>query len=491
MNETALLPASSMSRKMARGELTSEQILDAVLAQIHEHNGALNAIVTLDEEGAREAARRADRACEQGVNLGPLQGIPVTIKDSYETAGLRTTSGFPGLKDYVPEQDATPVARLRAAGAVIVGKTNLAMLASDFQTRNPLFGRSNNPWNPELTPGGSTGGGAAAVAAGMSALELGSDLGGSVRLPAHYCGIASFKPGATRVSLVGHIPGSAAPGMKAGPSPLAFMAAPGVLARSAADLPAAMAPLAGSDPRWPDVPPLPLDRPGTDSADRLHGLRVAWCGAFPGLTVSSDTRRAIETAAAGLQAAGCRVEEALPDGIDFHAARQAWGEITGTLLGAGLPFVQRSLFRLQIRLNGDRSDMKRGVVRGLGQKLARFNEACRVRDETIAAMEAFLASRDIWLCPVASGPAFPHQKTGKPIEVDGQRLSYLQAAGGHASLFNFTGNPVLVLPLGLDGDGLPLGAQVVARRWGDERLLALAPALEQAIGGYSSPPIVG
>jgi len=490
LNNTALLSATDMSRKMATGELSSEQILDAVLEQISVCNGYVNAVVTLDESGARAQARRADEAYARGQSLGPLHGIPVTIKDSYETAGLLTTAGFPPLKKYVPDQDATPVARLKAAGAVIVGKTNLPVLAGDFQTRNPIFGRSNNPWDTARTPGGSTGGGAAAVATGMSALELGSDLGGSARLPAHYCGISSFKPSANRISLVGHITGSPVPGIRAGPSNLGFMAMPGVLTRSAADLPAAMNALAGRDARWADVPPFPLGGGPNEPMDALKGLRVAWTGGFPGVAVNADTGVAMRSAAQALQDAGCVVEECVPPGLDFAAAREGWGELTGSLMGAGLGLIPRTLFRWHIFMNGDRSDMKRGVVRGLGQSFSRFNQACRQRDETVVQIENFLQDWDIWLCPVASGPAFTHCKTGKPVVVDGQRVEYLKAAGGHTALFNFTGNPVLVLPVGFSGDGLPIGAQLVARRWGDDRLLSLAATFEDAIGTYRLPPML-
>lgn len=491
VNSIALQSAVQMGRRMASGELSAEQILDAVLEQVRALNGTLNAIVTLNEAGAREQARSADEARARGESLGPLHGIPITIKDSFETAGLLTTSGFPGLKNHIPEQDATLVARLKAAGAVIVGKTNLPLLASDFQTDNPIFGRSNNPWNIAHTPGGSTGGGAAAVAAGMSALELGSDLGGSIRLPAHYCGIAAFKPGATRISLVGHIPGSPAPGFSAAPSTLGFMAMPGILTRSASDLPLAMGVLAGSDNRWPDVPPMPLGTSPERSANGLAGLRVAWTGAFPGVAVSEDSRAVLRQTAQALQAAGCVVQECSPPELDYAAARIAWGEITGMLLGASLGRITRNIFRLRILMNGDRSDMKRGIVRGLGFKFSHYARACVLRDEFNAHLEGFLQEWDAWLCPVSSGPAFMHRATGKPIDIDGQRVEYLHACAGHTAMFNFSGNPVLVLPAGISGDGLPIGVQFVARRWGDDQLLSLAPALEDVIGAAGPPPLAG
>ena len=174
--------------------VSAVEVVNAYLARIARHNPALNAIVTLNEEGALARASEADAALARGEFWGPLHGVPVTIKDSFATAGLRTTSGFAPLANYIPAVDATVVARLRAAGAIVLGKTNLPMLVHGFQSDNAIFGRSNNPWDLERTPGGSTGGGAAALAAGLSALEMGSDYGGSVRIPAHYCGVYSLKP---------------------------------------------------------------------------------------------------------------------------------------------------------------------------------------------------------------------------------------------------------------------------------------------------------
>jgi len=255
-------------------------------------------------------------------------------------------------------------------------------------------------------------------------------------------------------------------------------------------LPAAMNALAGRDARWADVPPFSLGGGPDEPMDALKGLRVAWTGGFPGVAVSADTSVAMRNAAQALQDAGCVVEECVPPGLDFAAAREGWGELTGSLMGAGLGLIPRTLFRWHIFMNGDRSDMKRGVVRGLGQSFSRFNQACRQRDETVVQIENFLQDWDIWLCPVASGPAFTHCKTGKPVAVDGQREEYLKAAGGHTALFNFTGNPVLVLPVGFSSDGLPIGAQLVARRWGDDRLLSLAATFEDAIGMYRLPPML-
>jgi len=193
MTDLCFLPANDLANAVRQRHISAQELLEAHLAQIERHNPSLNVIVTLDEQGARQRAKEADEALDRGEVWGPLHGVPITVKDAFATARLRTTSGFPPLADYIPPEDAPIVARLRAAGAVLLGKTNLPTFSLDVQTNNPIFGRTNNPWDQSRTPGGSTGG-AAGVAAGLTPLELGSDLGGSVRIPAHCCGIYALKP---------------------------------------------------------------------------------------------------------------------------------------------------------------------------------------------------------------------------------------------------------------------------------------------------------
>lgn len=483
MTSIAFQSIGQMQQALASGEYSSVDLLDAMLARVASLNQSLNAIVTMDENHARRQAELADQQRARGQNQGLLHGIPITVKDSFQTAGMRTTSGFPPLKNYVPDKDAFTVARLKAAGAIILGKTNLPVLAGDFQCKNPIFGRSNNPWNLERTTGGSTGGGAAAVASGMSALELGSDLGGSVRVPAHYCGIFGFKPGACRVSASGHIPGAEAPGIRASSSTLALMATPGVLARSAADLKLGFNVIAGIDPEVPDFPPLGE----SDDTGPSH-YRIAWTDAFPGIQVSKNTKDMMASTAKSLSNAGHVVEKVQPEALDFSAAREAWGVITGCLMGSGVNRAIRRMLKLSFQLNKDRSDMKRGAVKGLGFNFKYYADALVVRDTTIVHIEQFLQRYDLWLCPVTSGSAFPHAKPGNPVLVDNHKVDYLHACGGHTSLFNFSGHPVAILPAGESADGMPLGIQVVSRRWQDEMLLNAAIQIEPIISGYKPPP---
>jgi amidase len=479
MDDLVFRTATELARLMREKSASAQEVLEAHLRHIAAHNPGLNAIVTPNEQEARHRAELADAAWARGEVWGPLHGVPVTIKDVFETAGLRTTSGFKPLADYVPQQDATPVARLRAAGAIILGKTNMPTLALDVQTDNPLFGRANNPWDTSRTTGGSTGGGAASVAAGLSPLEIGSDIGGSVRIPAHYCGVFSLKTSEHRVSLAGHIP--EVPGA---PKGVRHMGTIGPLARCVEDLRLALSLIAGPDGRTWETPPVPVT-PVPERPLREH--RVAWTDDF-GVPVTQETRAALEKVAQELAQAGCHVERLNPPQFDFDVAWETWGEVLGSEIGAGMTFVPRLLTRLQFMMMRDRSILKRGLMRGLRQNMPRYAQALTRRDALISKLEEFLADWDAWLCPVTAGPAFAHCKTGQPITVDDQQVPYFAASTGYTSVFNLTGNPVVVLPVGRSKEGLPIGMQVVGRRWQDMALLAVAEALTEVTGPFQRPP---
>ncbi len=480
MNDLIFRTATELANVIRDETASAQEVLDTHLRHIAKHNPGLNAIVTPNEEKARQRAQEADAALARGEVWGPLHGVPVTIKDVFETAGLRTTSSFKPLANYIPHQDATAVARIRGAGAIILGKTNLPMLASDIQSNSPLFGRANNPWDTTRTPGGSTGGGAASVAAGLSPLEIGSDLGGSVRIPAHFCGIFALKTSEHLVSLAGHIPEP-----PEAPRAVRHMAVIGPLARSIADLRLALSLIAGVDGRRWEVPPVSLP-PATKRS--LREYRVAWTDDFGGIPVTQDTRTALETLAEKLAQAGCRVERLNPPEFSFRLAWETWGEIVGSEIGAGMPLVPRLLTGMQFRMMSDSSLIKRSVLRGLRLNMPRYVKALTQRDALISKLEDFLSEWDVWLCPVSAGPAFTHCKTGHAIEVDGQKVPYFLASMSYTIVFNLTGNPVVVIPTGSSKEGLPIGIQVVGRRWQDMELLAAAEALTEVTGPFRRPP---
>ena len=471
--------ATEIAAAIRLRRVSASEILQLYLERIEKHNPALNAICTLDEAGARARAREADAALARGELWGPLHGVPMTIKDALETAGVRTTAGYPPLANHVPAKDATAVARLRAAGAVLMGKTNVPPLSADGRADNPIFGRTNNPWNLERTPGGSTGGGAAAVAAGLSAFDVGSDLAASVRVPAHWCGLFGLKPTEGRVPNTGHIP--EVPGT---PHALRHMNTLGPLARSVDDLATILKVIAGPDDADWETAPAPLeDAP----LPRLSSLTFSWSAQFAGETPSRETSDALSVLAGKLSEIGCKVEKRSPAGFDFEDAWETWGEI----VIAERVVTQGEAARERVeKLSAALGDLPvaRGAARGARASVAEYMIALTRRDRLISALEAFFRGCDAWLCPVAYGPAIGHVPFGTPVEVDGRKVPYFLATTAFTSPFNLTGHPAVVLPLAITKEGLPIGVQVLGRRWGEPALLALAKQLALVSGPFRAPP---
>ena len=446
---------AQLAAAIRAGDVSAVEVLEAHLAQIEKHNPALNAIVTLDAERARARAREADAALARGEARGPLHGVPFTLKDAHATAGMRTTTGFPPLADHVPQEDSTVTARLKAAGGVLIGKTNVPTMLADFQTNNPIFGRTNNPWNIERTSGGSSGGAAAALAAGMTPFEIGTDLSGSIRIPAHFCGVFGLKPTERRVSLDGLIPGLS------GPRSIRIMSCIGPIARTAEDLALLYRIIAGPDGRDTEVQPVPVDDlPGVE----LTKLRIAFAPTFPGVPVAADIRHAIEQLAQQLDRSGAIVEEAALPAVDFNQELSSAGALIGMIIGAFQPEEHTP-----------------------PTTLAQYLEALHRRDQSMLAWEQFFDTWDALLCPASMVTAFPHCETGSPLRLDRQDETYWMVSA-HSTLFNYTGHPAVALPITLDRDGLPIGVQLVGKRWGESRLLAIAKALSAVTGEFRRPP---
>jgi amidase len=486
MDDPAFAPAVEQAAAIQSGELSAVELLDLHLERIDRHNPPLNAVVTLDAERARERARAADAVLRRGVSWGPLHGVPVTIKDAIATAGIRTTGGYEPLSDYVPEEDAPVVTRLKEAGAIVIGKTNLPVLSRDFQCVNPIFGRSNNPWDLGRAPGGSTGGGAAAVAAGLSPLEIGSDIGGSVRIPAHYCGIYALKPTEYRVPTTGHIPD-----LPGAPRAVRHMNTIGPLARSLDDLELALRLIAGPDGIEYEVPPARLDPVATPA---LANLRLAWADDFGGVPVTADTSRALAALAAVLADAGAWVEQRLPDGLDFELIwelRTALGHAERALSMTPemeANYIRERGFDPEHLDPGSADAMERGLALGSNATVRDLAVMLNGRDEQVRLLERFFGEYDALLCPVTSTPAIPHCETGSVLVVDDRQIPYWSAGIAYTSPFNLTGHPVVVVPLAQSADGLPIGLQIVGPRWGEMHILAVARALEPYVRRYQRPP---
>jgi len=485
MDELAFATANQLASAIRARRVSSREAVEALLARTAKYNPRLNAIVTLDVERALQRAAEADAALARGDAVGPLHGVPITIKDCFETAGLRTTSGFPGLRDYVPERDASAVARLRSAGAIIIGKTNMPPLAAGNVSDNDLFGRSSNPWDLARTPGGSTGGGAAAVAAGLSPLELGSDYSGSLRQPAHYSGVLTIRPTEHRVPTTGHIPP-----MPGAATSTRHMNTVGPVARSIDDLELALRVISGPDGVEWEVPPVPLD-PVAPRAPA--SLRVAFSAGMAGLPVEPVIAQAIRRFATELERAGAGIDEIAPPGFDAVDAIETYGELAASERGAGVSPEQEAqdLANLGVALDHPEAD-RRGRARRQNATVRDYMTTLMHRDRLIAALDTFLGGFDAFLCPVAMTPAFTHRPNRAPVAVNGVDVGGWTASFGYTAPFAVTGNPVLVLPIAWERwDGtamLPIGVQVVGRRWAESRLFAIGRALEQVTGGFRRPP---
>jgi len=489
MSDLVFLPAHQLARMIRDREVSAVEVLDAYLAQIAKHNGKLNGICTLDENNARSRAQQADEALARGEYWGSLHGVPITIKDIFETAGLRTTAGYIPLKDYVPQQDATVVARLRAAGAIILGKTNMAELAADFQSTNSLFPRVNNPWDLDCTAGGSSGGSAAAVAAGLSALDIGNDIAGSVRQPAHFCGVYGLKPTDRRISTAGMIP--EVPGM---PYCLRQMITVGCFARSLEDLRLCFTLIAGADPRRPDVPPISLDRSSDKS---LPDLKIAWIDQWTEVPVASEIRDAMGAIAEKLARSGTSIEYWLPKDFDFSTVFNLYGRLAAYINNYAQPRdcynVRRSIMLLwRTATQGDRKLRKFGnFTRFLSElfnpSLRGYFQTLSERDRFTARIDEALSPWDAWLTPVAATPAFTHRPAWSAVDVDGLPYPHAVANGAYTMPFNLSGHPAVVIPIGQTRNGLPIGMQIIGKRWCEMELLAIAEKLDKAIDAFQHP----
>ncbi len=483
MNDVTSLTASEAASALRTGEIRSIDLVNALLTRIDKENPALNALVTIDAEGARRQAAVIDGTPQQDATQ-PLLGIPITIKDAFETAGMRTVSGFPPFAHRIPDQDAPPVSRLRAAGAIILGKTNLPTLASGIQTNNPVFGRTNNPWDLDRTPGGSSGGAAAAISARLSYLELGSDIGGSIRIPAHFCGIYGLKCTGGRVSGRGHLSSPKRLVVPKGWEALLQLASMGPLARSIEDLRLAFPIIA---------------EPGTPGMDRppkkpLTSLRIAWTDDFAGTPLDSESRRLMQAFANDLRQAGCQIEHVSGAGFDYQEAWFVAGACLGTINTLFQPPILRHLRELigPVLSRSSGHPLQRGLYAGASLRPQTVQDMLKKRDALIEKIDSFLAEWDAWICPVFPTPAFTHRKSNAPIEVDGQPFSQLLANLLHNIIFNVSGHPVVTIPIGLatnkgTAGGLPVGVQVIGQRWQEMALLNTAGQVAATTNGFRSP----
>ena len=466
MNDVVLAPAARLLELARTGQLSVTELAEAHIRQIERLNPELNAFADFDAERVRAQARRLDAMREP---RGPLHGLPVTVKSSIATAGYRCEMGSLLHKGETANEDAVVVARLRAAGALILGTTNCPEFLMAYETANRLYGRTRNPWDLERSPGGSSGGESAAIAAGMSAAGLGSDSGGSVRVPAHFTGSCSLKPTPGRIPGRGHLPPCV--------GPFAILGAIGPMARTMGDVALLFRALSGQAPLDPVSPPVALRNPGPDE------LRARAIGYFEddGLVpVTHETRAAVNDAAQALREAGFRVEPFRPRTLE--RLRKLWWTF---FVQCGAMFYEPEIRGKQERLSPIFKEFL-SIAEASGpinatDLLNAWAELDVLRARTLEEMREF----SVLLCPAAAIPAFRHDE--RTWTIDGASVNYLDAVR-YTQWFNALACPAAVVPVGRSSEGLPIGVQIAARPFEDEIALGIAAVVDAAFG-YRPPPM--
>ncbi|MFI1461959.1 amidase [Nocardia carnea] len=479
--EWNLQSAEELAAALRAGVVTSVELTDEAIARIERDDKAINAICVPDFERARAAARDADQARARGEDR-PLLGIPVTVKESYDIAGLPTTWGIPAQRDYLPAEDAVQVSRLKAAGAVLLGKTNVPLMLRDIQSYNEIYGTTNNPWDHGRTSGGSSGGSAAALAAGFGALSIGSDLAGSLRTPAHFCGIYAHKP------TLGLAPtrGMVAPPAPAVPIDL-DLAVAGPMARTARDLTLLLDVMAGPDPLTHghayDVA-LPPAR-----HERLSDFRVLIVEDHPLIPTGSAVRAGVNRVADALVDEGARVERHSPLLPDPAEAATLYMLLMMSNAAASLPTdLYEQLQTHAAALAADDRSLDAARLRGMVLRHRDWVEANNRRELHRHAWRQLFTEFDAVVCPITPTPAFPHNHNGgledRHLDIDGVAYPYFDQLVW-AGVATMPGLPATAIPAGRSAAGLPVGVQLIGPMFEDRTPLRLAELLEQKIGGFS------
>jgi amidase len=484
-NQFTYMTASGLAAAMSAGKVSSLELTQNAIARIEHFDPQINAVCVRDFDHAIEAARAADIARAKG-NASPLLGIPMTIKESFNIAGMPTTWGMPAGKNYIAKEDALPVSRLKAAGAVILGKTNVPFALGDLQSYNDIYGTTNNPWNPGRTPGGSSGGSAAALAAGYGALSLGSDIGGSLRAPAHYCGVYAHKPTFGLLPSRGHTPPNV--------PPLAIerdLTTIGPMARSAADLSLVMGVLAVPDEQMQGIAyrvALPPSR-----HEDLSGFRVLMLDSHPLMETASSVRSAIDQLAQRLSNAGAKVARTSPLLPDPVTSARLYVRLLFSFLASNWPIeMYQHVVGLAAKL--DPADLSLAAERTRGMVLSHRdwvmadNARARLRQQ----WRALFAEFDVVICPVMPTPAFPHDHSPNQMErrldIDGTPHSYSDQLVW-SGIATAPGLPATAMPIGLSSDGLPIGVQVIGPMFEDLTTIRFAELVEREFGGFVAPPL--
>jgi amidase len=481
MKNFTFTSATELVRQIKSEEVSCEFVLTQFLNQIKIFNPSINAISDLRgyDELLLEAIQK-DKEIRDLKPLGPLHGLPITVKDTYDVKKLISSNGNPQLKNNVPKNDAELVKRLKDAGAIIIGKSNLALFALDWQSSNKWFGQTNNPYNLRHVVGGSSGGSAASLAAGFSSLELGTDAGGSIRVPAHFCGVCGLRTTESALPSRGNMQSPKA--LRIG----RYLTCNGPMARNMDDLMLMLSVLSNSNQQFSENPPVNLKQFSWTKESKLN---IAFSQTLDGVVLDNEYKELylafIEKVR---QLKKVELVDIAPD-YDSNKLIQLWGKIAGFDFGVALkriPF-KSLISSLFIRSKYKDGQWAKAMGSGAGISPRKYAEALEEKDNVSDTFTSFFNRYDIWITPVSADKAFKHQKPGVPLKINGKKIPYTKAFIPFNFPSTIPGHPILVIPIGITKSGLPVGIQIHAQKWHDNKLLQIGKELEKLTDGFQIP----
>ena len=485
MSQYIYKSAIELANLIREGKATSFDIVKEHLEQIKKHNDKLNALISIFEEEALQEAALCDKEAKAGKFRGPLHGVPMTIKEQFWIKGKKSNMNFKMLKDFVAPEDAIIVDRIRKSGAIILGQTNVPRNLFDYQISGDIYPEGKNPYNTDYSPGGSTGGGAAALASGFTPLELGGDFGGSIRVPANFCGLYGLKPTENTVPLHGNLPLP-----KNAKTFFMHMVQSGPLARNVEGLELLWKIIVGPHESDRNIPDINWKEP---TKNLLSEYKIAWTDGWPGYESSSQISNVIKSLADTLNKASCNIEKKIPDDILHKESLKTWFGIFPYVIAQGTPWIVRTIIKMQLYngfLKGIKEDspyLIKPMNKAFKMNANYYGEAILQRSLMTQRWEVFFDQYDFLICPVAFGPAFKRCKTGSKLYYDGKEMVYINYAWPYVACFNASGNPSITIPLGLGKEGLPIGIQIVGKYWSEQSLIDFAKKISALTTGFVKP----
>jgi len=484
MKSIVFKPATEIIALIRTQQITCEEVSKQFLSQIATHNPTINAISDIrSHESVIAEAKEKDSEIKENKPLGVLHGLPMTVKDTYQVKGLISSNGNPQLKANVATEDADLVTLLKKEGAIIIGKTNIANFVLDWQSTNKWFGQTNNPYNIEHVVGGSSGGSAASLAAGFSPLELGTDAGGSIRVPAHFCGVCGLRPTESLLPMRGNMvtPNSLRMGR--------YLIVNGPMARNIDDLRLMMDVLSTTEQRYSENPPVDIKQ---YTLTPNQSIKIAYSATFDNVELDAEYKEVYEQFLKKIeQSAAFKIVQTAPK-YDSDKLISLWGKIAGFDMGVALKMIPFKRFIASMFIRNMHKDGQWGKAMGAGAGInpRRYAEALEEKDNISDTFTEFFKVHDVWITPVTADKAFKHQKSGKPLLINGKKVPYTKAFVPFNFPTTIPGHPILVLPIGITKSGLPVGIQVHAQKWHDNKLLEIGKVLEDLTDGFQIPGLV-